>query len=201
MRHERPQPAPMSTSSDSDLLREMRHGSAPAFQALYRRHQGPLYRYAVLRSGARESAADVVQEVFMGLLNNSLKFDPTRGQLGHFLFGVARNLLLKHEEARGLHHGARGGEEDGDEEEVACIAHEPLARLLDHEMAEQVRQALAALPPHHRDLVILYEMHDLSYLEIAAICQLELGTVRSRLSRARAALASRLAPLSRNHAA
>ncbi|MET0855433.1 MAG: sigma factor-like helix-turn-helix DNA-binding protein, partial [Telluria sp.] len=53
-------------------------------------------------------------------------------------------------------------------------------------------RALALLPPHYRDVVILYEMHDLSYLEIAGICQLDLGTVRSRLSRARAALAKRL---------
>jgi RNA polymerase sigma-70 factor (ECF subfamily) len=64
--------------------------------------------------------------------------------------------------------------------------------MLGNEQAEQVRRALALLPPHYRDVVILYEMHDLSYLEIAGICQLDIGTVRSRLSRARAALVKRL---------
>ena len=60
------------------------------------------------------------------------------------------------------------------------------------EAAEQVRRALAQLAPHYRDVVILYEMHELSYAEIADICQVDIGTVRSRLSRGRAALAKRL---------
>ena len=64
--------------------------------------------------------------------------------------------------------------------------------MLSNEQAEDVRRALALLPPHYRDVVILYEMHDLSYLEIADICQVDIGTVRSRLSRGRAALAKRL---------
>lgn len=182
----------MTGTPDQDLLRDMRTGCAVAFQALYRRHQGPLYRYAVLRSGAAATAADVVQEVFIGLLNGSLKFDPLRGQLPHFLFGVARKLILKHEEARGLFRGRMPDEDDGEGAETACVAHEPLARLLDNETAEQVRAALAGLAPHYRDIVILYEMHDLSYQEIAALCGLELGTVRSRLSRARAALSATL---------
>ena len=53
-------------------------------------------------------------------------------------------------------------------------------------------EILALLPPHYRDTVILYELHDLSYLEIADICQVDIGTVRSRLSRGRAAMAKRL---------
>ena len=186
------------TLPDHDLLRALRAGDAAAFQALYRRHQGPLFRYAVLRSGSRDTAADVVQEVFIGVLNGSLKFDPLRGELRHFLFGVARKLILKQELARGLAPYSPADDDDDDQrQEAPCVAHEPLARLLDNETAEQVRQALADLPPHYRDMVILYEMHELSYVEIAAICQVELGTVRSRLSRARAALAARLQPLLR----
>lgn len=187
------------TLPDHDLLRALRAGDATAFQALYRRHQGPLFRYAVLRSGSRETAADTVQEVFIGLLNGSLKFDPLRGELRHFLFGVARKLILKQELARGLtpHSPPDDADDDGEWQEAPCMAHEPLARMLDNEAAEQVRQALAGLPPHYRDMVILYEMYDLSYGEIAAICQIELGTVRSRLSRARAALVARLQPMMR----
>ena len=83
--------------------------------------------------------------------------------------------------------------EDGEELEEGSAEHEPLARLLCDEVAEQVRRAIALLPPHYRDVVILYELHELSYLEIAEICQVDLGTVRSRLSRGRAAMAKRLA--------
>jgi RNA polymerase sigma-70 factor (ECF subfamily) len=180
---------------DTELLRQAKGGTGAAFAALYRRHQGPLYRYAVLRCGSPDTAADIVQEAFMGLLTGRLQFDPLRGQLQHFLFGVARMLALKQEPriVRSLALTDAGDEDDDAGLELASDEAGPLARLLDIEAAEEVRRALALLPPHYRDVVILYEMHDLSYLEIAGICQVDIGTVRSRLSRGRAALAKRLA--------
>ncbi|HWJ94604.1 MAG TPA: RNA polymerase sigma factor [Telluria sp.] len=180
-------------TTDTELLRQARNGKADAFAALYRRHQGPLYRYALLRCGSADTAADIVQEAFMGLLTGKLQFDPLRGQLPHFLFGVARLLVLKHDEPRQREKPLDLGEDGDGELELASEDGEPLARLLDNEAAEEVRRALALLPPHYRDVVILYEMHDLSYQEIAAVCQVDIGTVRSRLSRGRAALAKRLA--------
>ncbi len=180
---------------DTELLRQLRRGTAAAFQALYRRHQGPLYRFALLRCGSPDTAADVVQEVFMGLLTDSFKFDPLRGALPNFLFGVARKLILKHEHPRQREDSLAEPDEDGDEDpDHASVADEPLARLLNDELALQVQRAIALLPPHYRDAVILYELHELSYLEIAEICQVDIGTVRSRLSRGRAAMAKRLAP-------
>ncbi|MCD2517189.1 RNA polymerase sigma factor [Massilia sp. G4R7] len=180
---------------DTELLQRMHAGRADAFTALYRRHQGPLFRYALMRCGSSDTAADVVQEAFMGLLTGRLHFDPLRGQLQHFLFGVARKLILKVEEGRGRHVALPDpGEDDGEgvERDLPCEGAEPLARLLGNETAEEVRRALAQLAPHYRDVVILFELHELSYLEIAAICQVDIGTVRSRLSRGRAALARRL---------
>lgn len=182
------------SDSDADLLRAMRGGAAAAFQALYRRHQGPLFRFAMLRCGSPDTAADVVQEVFMGLLTDTLRFDPVRGTLSNFLYGVARNLILRHEHPRHRELPLPEPDEDDNDSGQACERHEPLARLLSDEVAEQVRRAIAQLPPHYRDAVILYELHELSYLEIADICQVDIGTVRSRLSRGRAAMAKRLAP-------
>jgi RNA polymerase sigma-70 factor (ECF subfamily) len=180
-------------TADHELLRQTHAGRADAFTALYRRHQGPLYRYALMRCGAPEMAADVVQEAFMGLLTQRFGFDPLRGQLQHFLFGVARNLILKGEEARRRQVALPEPGEDGEPDpDVPCEGAEPLARLLGIEAAEEVRRALALLPAHYRDVVILFELHELSYQEIAAICQVDIGTVRSRLSRGRAALAKRL---------
>lgn len=177
---------------DAELLRQVHAGHADAFTALYRRHQGPLYRYALMRCGSADTAADVVQEAFMGLLTRRFQFDALRGQLQHFLFGVARNLILKAEEGRGRHVALpEPGAEDG-EVELPCEDAGPLVRLLDIEAAEEVRRALAQLAPHYRDVVILYELHELSYLEIATVCQVDIGTVRSRLSRGRATLAKRL---------
>ena len=168
----------------------MRQGSAAAFEALYRRHQAPLYRFALLRCGSPETAADIVQEIFMALLSNTLKFDPLRGVLQGFLFGVARNLVLKREEAQYRFVSTSKSDDDGDDDAGTVMdpAPQPAQRLLDEERAETVRRALQQLAPHYRDVVILYEMHDLTYVEIAQICNIDIGTVRSRLSRARAKL-------------
>lgn len=182
--------------TDTELLRQVRAGQAAAFTTLYRRHQGPLYRYALLRCGSGDAAADIVQEAFMGLLTGRLGYDPLRGQLQHFLFGVARNLALKFDEARQRHPQLPETTDDEGEPDLdsASEADGPLARLLGNEAAEEIRRALSLLPPHYRDPVILYELHELSYQEIATVCQVDIGTVRSRLARGRAALAKRLRP-------
>jgi len=178
------------TTSDDDLLRRMRAGDAQAFAALYRRHQAPVYRFALLRCGSADTAADTVQEAFMGLLTGRLAFDPLRGSLPNFLFGVARLLILKQEEPRRRESALP--EFDEDDSELACEDACPLTRVLASEAAEEVRRALSRLAPHYRDALILYELHDLSYGEIATICAIDIGTVRSRLARGRAALAKAL---------
>jgi len=188
-----PTMTPPTATSDIELLRQTRAGDAAAFQALYRHHQAALFRFALLRSGSPDTAADIVQEVFMGLLTDSFSFDPLRGELRTFLFGVVRNLALKQDAPRQRHANLPEPDENGELElDTGSEADEPLARLLDHELAEEVRRALVLLPAPYRDAVILYEFHELSYREIAAICQVDIGTVRSRLSRGRAALAQRL---------
>lgn len=189
----------MTEPDDHHLLRAIRQGDAAAFQQLYRRHRGGIYSFALLHCGSAAVAADVVQDVFMGLLNDAYAFDPLKGMLANFLYGVARKLVLRH--ARLNERWVQpespydDGEPDGEGVADAIDAGaEPLARLLGDEATEHLRLALARLAPHYRDVLILFELHELSYLEIAAICSLEMGTVRSRLSRGRAALVKALAP-------
>ena len=186
----------MKDSDDIQLLRALRQGDATAFQTLYRQHRSGLYSFALLHSGAPDVAADVVQEVFMGLLSDSYGFDPLKGMLANFLYGVARNLVLSHARQNRRWVQPTGDDDDEDDglAQVIDTAAGPLARLLDDEAVEHLRRALAALAPHYRDVVILFELHEKSYQEIAQICQLEIGTVRSRLSRGRAALAKALEP-------
>ena len=184
----------MNDTDDIQLLRAIRQGDATAFQTLYRRHRSGLYSFALLHSGAPDVAADVVQEVFMGLLSDSYGFDPLKGMLANFLYGVARNLVLGHVRQNSRWVQPLGEDDEDDGPEWVDPAAGPLARLLDDEAVEHLRRALAGLAPHYRDVVILFELHEKSYQEIAQICQLEIGTVRSRLSRGRAALAQALAP-------
>jgi len=180
---------------DLQLLRAIRQGDSAAFQGLYRRHRQALYSFALMHSGAPDVAADVVQEVFMGLLGSGYGFDPLKGRLVQFLFGVARNLVLRHARSSGRWVQPAGVAEDDDGcVEQADTAAGPLGRLLDDEAAEQLRHALAKLAPHYRDVLILFELQEMSYQEIAEVCQLEIGTVRSRLSRGRAALTKALGP-------
>ena len=80
------------TPSDHDLLLGLRDGDEAAFTALYRRWQGPLYRYALRVSGSPALAEDVTQEVFMALLRRNEGYDPSRGELSSYLHGIARNL-------------------------------------------------------------------------------------------------------------
>src|SRR5580704_4099652 len=81
--------------TDDGLIRRMIAGDEEAFTLLYRRRHPSIYRFALHMSGNAAVAEDVTQEVFMTLVRDAKRFDPARGTLGGFLFGVARNHLRK----------------------------------------------------------------------------------------------------------
>src|SRR6185369_7328893 len=168
--------------SDEDLLGAARGGDEAAFTALYRRRQGAVYRFALHMSGDAAASEDVTQEVFLALLQGGGRFDPSRGTLLSFLYGVARNLVLRRIEKK-------------PPEE---LAEEPLADddvlddLTRRETIEAVRSAVLSLPTQYREAVVLCDLENASYEDAAAALDCPLGTVRSRLSRGRAMLAQKL---------
>jgi len=83
------------TSSDQQLLARMLAGDEDAFTALYRRRQAAVYRFALQMTGNVVVAEDVKQEVFMTLIEHGARFDAERGSLPSFLYGIARNLVLR----------------------------------------------------------------------------------------------------------
>src|ERR1700691_3414170 len=85
----------METIDEGLLLRRMVAGDEAAFTLLYRRKHPAIYRFALHMSGNAALAEDVTQEVFMTLIRDTKRFDPARGTLGGFLFGIARNHLRK----------------------------------------------------------------------------------------------------------
>jgi RNA polymerase sigma-70 factor (ECF subfamily) len=177
-------------ASDADLLRRVRGGSPAALQPLYRRHGGAVYRFALVWSGSLAIAADVTQDVFVHLLTHPGDFDPARGRLPAYLCGIARNFVRR-QLALPVHDPLP--EDDDDEASVTLAVDDaPLERLLRHADRERVRRAIALLPPPYREALILVELHDCSYAEAAAQCGCALGTIRSRLARARALLAGSL---------
>ena len=186
-------PRVMDLKQEQQLLRCMRAGDETAFNALYTAHSSHLYRFCLLRMRSPDLAADVVQEAFMALMSPSCGFDALKGSLAGYLFGVARNLALKQDLAQGRF-VAIAESDDGDEaveiEESlwAAATASPEAKLETAQSNEAVKHALKQIAPHYRDVLILYELHDFSYAEIAQMCGIDIGTVRSRLSRGRAQL-------------
>jgi len=170
-------------SSDAALAARLACGDAEALAPLYRRHRGPVYRFALLWSGQPAFAADVTQDVFLHLLTRAGDFDPERGALLAWLLGIARNFVRRRS---GLGHAF---DDDADDSELPALTPAPDAVLIARQDVDALRRAVAALPPHYRDVLVLVELAERSYAEAAAICGCELNTVRSRLSRGRALLA------------
>jgi RNA polymerase sigma-70 factor (ECF subfamily) len=181
--------------SDEELLRLIVAGNADAFTTLYRRRQAGIYRFALQMCGSEGIAEDVTQEVFMTLVRRESQiFDASRGTLAAYLYGIARNQVLRRlEKERHFVALVEDTAEDGNAaEHPATAAHDPLAELTRHELIESVQQAVLALPAHYREVVVLCELHEMSYAEAATTLGCAVGTVRSRLHRARALLCERL---------
>ena len=186
---------PTDPHAEYALLARLKNGDEGAFTALYRRHKDAVYRFALLYCGTAGTAADVTQDTFVHLMTKAAQFDATRGTVGAWLCGVARNIARRHlGEPREEYRDPSDLHDDTDSQATLVEAETPLERLLRNEAAEQVRAAIARLAPHYRDVLILCELSGLSYAEAAQVCGLEIGTVRSRLNRARTALAQSLAP-------
>jgi RNA polymerase sigma-70 factor, ECF subfamily len=190
-------------ASDAALLARIRAGDAVALATVYRRHGAAVFRFACLYAPSREAAADATQETFLWLATQGATgFDPARSSLAAFLCGVVRNhsLRIRAVEARftelpddDLHesaHNARGGAMDNSDGWDEAFAH-----LLARERTEALLTALATLPAEHREVIALVEFEDFSYADAASIIGCPIGTVRSRLSRAKAALRERVLEL------
>ena len=180
--------------SDNELLRLMLAGDEDALAQLYRRRQGSVYRFALQMSGSKPIAEDVTQEVFLFLMREGQLFDPDRGALSAFLLGVARNYVLRRLRVDQLLSPlADDGEDDGSAFQAATDLC-PLEDLTRAETIDAVRKAVLSLPPRYREVVVLCELQDVSYVETAEILGCAIGTVRSRLHRARALLLTKLRP-------
>ena len=173
-------------ANDQELIGRMLAGDEDAFTALYRRRQAPVYRFALQMTGNVVVAEDVTQEVFMALLEHARRFDPQRGTVASFLYGIARNLVLRRLEKDRHTDSDEGMEDFADDVDV-------LADLTRQETVEQVRRAVLSLPTTYREVVVLCDLQDASYEDAAAALECPVGTVRSRLNRGRTMLAQKLA--------
>ena len=163
---------------DVALLAEAGRGDLEAFGTLYRRHQQRVYRFARAMTGSNDAAEDITQEVFVVLLTDGGRFDPARAAFTTYVYGIVRNLsrhrMRKTRTGPSLDELMRDGRDVEPDDDPA--------RLVEGaELAAVVRRALASLPSRHRELIVLCDLHDLSYEEAATVVRASVGAVRSRL--------------------
>ena len=173
----------MDQQSDEELLRHARSGSRAAWAELFERHQGGIYRFTRQMSGSHAIADEVVQETFLDLLRGGLRYDPAKGSLRVFLFGVARLKAFR----------LANGREQSEAKLDAIPSGSDMAFDVETQQRDAaLHAAILALPEHYREIVVLCELTELSYEEAAAAIGCPVGTVRSRLHRARQMLLERL---------
>lgn len=190
------------TADDAQLIARLRHGDAAAAHELYERHGAALLRFGMAMSNCRQTAEDIVHDTFVELLRHPTRFDPARGPVLAFLFGIARHRMariarISVRDAEGYAELPETTDDESPREASqatsGALVTEDTAEALDRlQNIERVRAAVSDLPRVHREVIALCDLEELPYATVATILGCPIGTVRSRLSRARALLATRL---------
>lgn len=182
--------------SDAELLRAALAGDETSFLLLYEKLKGGIFRYAFYMTNSIPAAEEVTQDVFMTLLNEGGNFRQERGEVGAFVFGIARNVIRRVK--RREKHYQPLPDDDSIQRLAASLMTDPEAlqrKMIHNQAVEQMRAAIASLPDHYAQPVILCDLCEFSYAEAASRLGCAVGTVRSRLNRAHALLARKLKPL------
>jgi RNA polymerase sigma factor (sigma-70 family) len=175
----------VSSATDAEVISAAQR-DPEAFGALFDRHATVLFRYLVRRVG-RDEAEALLGEIFRIAFEKRTSYDPTYANARPWLYGIATNLVARHRRREGRRIGAMA--------RLAALNSGPIdasARVDDavdaHDLWPRVADAITELPDDERDALILYVWEELSYEEIAAALGTPIGTVRSRLNRARETL-------------
>ena len=184
--------------TDAELLERMASGDREALAIIFRRHQATVFRFSRQMLGSSEAAEDVTQDVFVALAKGAVRFNPGVGSLSTYLYGIARNLVLQRYKRSRLRIEVSIDAVADDDETAFATSSDPDESMARVQAGRQLRRAILALPVHYREVVVLCELNALSYEDAAAIAGCPVGTVRSRLSRARQMLIERCKPLLAN---
>jgi RNA polymerase sigma-70 factor (ECF subfamily) len=172
------------------LLKKAGEGDQAAFLELYERYRDPIFRFAYRLLGSVEIAEDVTHDCFLSLIRKHENFRPERASLKTYLYAAARNLSLKHFRDQGRETGL----DEVSREPIDSPRRGPLRKVLEAELATQVREAILSLPPLQREALILFEYEGLSLNEVAEVAGTDAGAIKARLYRAREGLRRMLRP-------
>jgi RNA polymerase sigma-70 factor (ECF subfamily) len=187
---------PTPEPPDADLVTRVATGDREAFAALFRRRQRDVYRFALHMTALPSVAEDVTQEVFLAVMRDAGRYDATRATVVAWLCGIARNQVRRRfERDRMLQPMGMLDQDDVDhvvDPGLVVSDGDVLADLTAAEQVAALRQAVLTLPVAYREVVVLCDLQELSYADAAAVIGCAIGTVRSRLHRARALLTSKM---------
>lgn len=176
----------LESAADEDLLRRIASGETAALGVLFRRRQQNVYRFALHLTGSPSLADDVTQDVFVTVIRDAGRYEPGRAAVPAWLCGIARNFVRRR---LAIDRGAASIDADeGLEAALPAPSPDPLADLTTAEAIDALRRAVLALPLRYREVLVLCDLQETSYLDAAATLGCPVGTVRSRLSRARSLL-------------
>jgi len=186
-----------AASSDEDLMLAYAAGDAAAFDMLYARHKGGVYRYLLRQCRQPGIADELFQDVWMNLVRARESYAPT-AKFTTWLYRLAHNRMIDHFRASG-HLTLVSADDDAHEEAVIALpgarSMQPESRAENRELGERLRAAVAALPPAQREAFLLQQEAEMSLAEIAAVTGAGVETVKSRLRYALSKLRSELADL------
>jgi RNA polymerase sigma-70 factor (ECF subfamily) len=188
---------PAPTQSDEELMLAYAAGDAAAFDMLYARHKGGVYRYLARQCRQSGVADELFQDVWMNLIRARVSYAPT-AKFTTWLYRLAHNRMIDHYRASG-HLTLVSSDDEAHEEAVIALpaarASEPEPRAENRELGERLRAALASLPPAQRQAFLLQQEGGMSLAEIAALTGVGAETVKSRLRYALSKLRAELADL------
>lgn len=179
-------------SQDAQLLRLMAAGDDQAFSVLYRKYKRSIYRFIILMCGSVNIAEEVTQEVFLELVREPSRFDPSRGLLLPYLYGVARIHVLRFLKRERQYVSLVDETEDENSASLYVAQDDPLGDCCRNEVVRLVRQAVLTLPPRYREVVVLCDFQEVSCAEAAVALDCAVGTVSSRLHRGHLLLLKKL---------
>jgi RNA polymerase sigma-70 factor (ECF subfamily) len=168
-------------------------GDPAALRELYQRYGRALLRFSTAMCRSRQAAEDLVHDTFVALLHGPSLFDPAQGSVFAYLCGVLRHRISRHYRQQKRWVALQTDEESPAALPGHCPA--PTDEIARTQVTAAFRRALLELPLQHREIIALCDLEELPYHRVAEILQCPVGTVRSRLHRARALLTLRLASL------
>jgi RNA polymerase sigma-70 factor (ECF subfamily) len=184
---------PMTPDDDGELMLRYARGDMRAFETLYQRHRGALYRYLARHTRNTETASDLFQEVWSKVIVSRERYEP-RAPFRTFLYRIAHNCFIDHCRRASIRNESSGAEDGWESALPGSEQDRPDTRAEQAQITARYRAALSALPAEQRDVFLLYES-GLSLDEIATISAVGTETAKSRLRYAVAKLRATLAPL------